>query len=71
MVEDTLYHWKQIGITDEDVAELAARKQCHIGPIPVGTTLVFCCWGPSAGRNELAQPQSCGPRIWSTSPNVC
>eukprot|EP00437_Effrenium_voratum_P015801 CAMPEP_0181451012 /NCGR_PEP_ID=MMETSP1110-20121109/28471_1 /TAXON_ID=174948 /ORGANISM="Symbiodinium sp., Strain CCMP421" /LENGTH=371 /DNA_ID=CAMNT_0023575249 /DNA_START=11 /DNA_END=1123 /DNA_ORIENTATION=- len=31
MVEDTLYHWKQIGITDEDVAELAARKQCHIG----------------------------------------
>ena len=24
-------HWKQIGISDEDVAELAARKQCHIG----------------------------------------
>lgn len=31
MVEFTMQHWKQIGISDEDVAELAARKQCHIG----------------------------------------
>lgn len=31
MVDFTMQHWKQIGITDEDVAELAARKQCHIG----------------------------------------
>lgn len=31
MVDFTMKHWKQIGITDEDVAELAARKQCHIG----------------------------------------
>ena len=31
MVDFTMQHWKQIGITDEDVAELAARKQCYIG----------------------------------------
>lgn len=34
MVDFTMQHWKQIGITDEDVAELAARKQCHIGTSP-------------------------------------
>ena len=34
MVDFTMQHWKQIEITDEDVAELAARKQCHIGTSP-------------------------------------
>ena len=31
MVDFTMQHWRRIGLTDEDVAELAARRQCHIG----------------------------------------
>eukprot|EP00438_Fugacium_kawagutii_P033273 Skav219602 [mRNA] locus=scaffold628:5629:17741:+ [translate_table: standard] len=48
MVDFTVQHWKQIGITDEDVAELAKRKQCHIG--------VTQCFPP--GHSCIATPDT-------------
>jgi len=54
MVDFTMQHWTQIGITDEDVAELAARKQCHIGVtqcFPPG----HCCIETPATLRDLVK----------------
>lgn len=62
ILEDTLQQFEAIGISEEDVARLSARKQCFIG-----VTQCFpprhCCVATPASRRDLAA-------LWLSSMSV-
>ncbi|CAE7818384.1 let-413 [Symbiodinium sp. CCMP2592] len=52
MVEVLVSHFKQIGISDEDVAQLSKRKQCYMG-VTKCFPLQHCCINTPATLREL------------------